>query len=196
MPALTRDDVVRAVRGFVGLSAINDPAGELARLVDFPGGPPPEQEVLVKTNCAMFVCGIWRWLGEQTGYVHPLLSHPYVSGMALTWVLEIAREREALHLSHDGHVPQRGDVLHWASRLKPGAKPRNDDHVAFAMTDPDEYRRIIRAGGGGANNAIRESRTLDDYTIDNWRPLAHWIDTKKILSGGRDECLTTNYYSN
>ena len=37
-----RESIVQWVRSFVGLSAVHDPNGELARLVDFPGGAPPE----------------------------------------------------------------------------------------------------------------------------------------------------------
>ena len=172
-----RSDIVRGVRGFVGLSAVNDPNGELARLVDFPGGAPPEQEVRIKTNCAMFACGIIRWLG----CVHPLLYHQYVNGMALTWLLELAHDMKASHLPHDGYVLQPGDILHWATPPRPGVKPRYDDHVAFCMTAPDGLRLIIRAGGGAADNLITESHELQDYTVDHWRPLRTVINTLDLL---------------
>jgi hypothetical protein len=173
----TRADIVQGVRGFVGLSIHNDPNGELARLVDFPGGAPPEQEVLIKTNCAMFACGILRWLG----CTHPLLHHQYVNGMAMTWLLEIARAEKALHYPHDGYQLQPGDILHWATPPKPGVRPRNDDHVAFCMVGPDEHRLIIRAGGGATDNLITESDEPADYTVDHWRPLMNIIETTVLL---------------
>jgi hypothetical protein len=175
----SREDVVKWVRSFVGLSAVHDPNGELARLVDFPGGAPPEQEVLIKTNCAMFACGILRQLGCK----HPLLHHEYVNGMALTWVLEIGRETGSLYLPHAGPGPQVGDILHWATAPKPGVKPRNDDHVAFIVAGPFERRMIQRAGGGAANNEITESTDLADYSLDHWRPLRHYVNIEQVLNG-------------
>lgn len=174
---MTREDIVQAVRGFVGLSAKHDPNGDLARLVDFPGGEPPEQEVLIKTNCAMFACGILRWLG----CTHPLLQHEYVNGYALTWLLEIAHDMQASHLPHDGYVLQPGDILHWATPPKPGVKPKNNDHVAFAMTAADSQRRIIRAGGGAADNEITQSQDLEDYSVDHRRPLRTVLNVPLML---------------
>lgn len=174
---MNREDIVQAVRGFVGLSISNDPNGDLARLVDFPGGAPPEQEVLIKTNCAMFACGILRWLG----CTHPLLQHEYVNGYALTWLLEIARDMQALHLPHDGSRPHIADIIHWATPPKPGVKLSNDDHVAFVTFGPDANRLILRAGGGATDNLITETSVPEDYTVDHWRPMRSWIDTMKLL---------------
>lgn len=173
----TRDDLVTFVRSFVGHSIDRDPEGELARLVDFPGGPPPEVEVRIKTNCAMFVLGVWRHYGCGSSY----LSHPYVSGMALTWVLEIARDAHALHLPHDGFLPGPGDVIHYATKPRPGVPVVHDDHVEFALTVPNAARMFLHAGAGRANNAVTEHKGLDDYTVNNWRPLRHWVDTLKVL---------------
>jgi hypothetical protein len=178
---MERKYIVQAVHSFVGLSAKHDPNGDLARLVDFPGGAPPEQEVLIKTNCAMFACGVLRWLGEISGFVHPLLMHEYVNGWALTWLLEIAHDMKASHYPHDGYILQPGDILHWATPPKPGVKPCNDDHVAFSMTVPDIHRRIIRAGGGAADNEITESREAEDYTIDHRRPVRHILCVPRML---------------
>jgi hypothetical protein len=174
---MTRDDIVQSVRGFVGLSIHHDPNGELARLVDFPGGAPPEQEVQIKTNCAMFACGMLRWLG----CTHPLLQHEYVNGMAMTWLIEIARDMNALHLPGDRTRPLRGDICHWATPPAPGQKPRNDDHVAFLVTNPNEARMVLRAGGGATDNLITETTFPENYTVDHWRPLRHWIDVVKVL---------------
>lgn len=174
---IDRETVVQWVRSFVGLSATHDPNGELARLVDFPGGAQPAQEVQIATNCAMFACGILR----QLGCTHPLLQHEYVNGSALTWLLEIARDTDALYLARTGPGPKVGDIIHWATPPKPGEKPSNDDHVAFVTSGPFDDRLIQRAGGGAAHNAITESVDLADYTLDHWRPWRHYIDVQKVL---------------
>jgi hypothetical protein len=173
---MNRLDVVQWVQLFVGCS-LDERTDELARLVDFPGGPPASEEVKIKTNCAMFVLGIWR----QCGCVHPFLTHPYHNGMAMAWVLEIARQCKALHLPHDGTTPQMGDVCHYATPPKPGLAPRNDDHVEFLLTNPSEHRLALHAGGGRARNAITESVVAEDYTMNHWRPLRHWIDTTLVI---------------
>jgi hypothetical protein len=174
---IDRADIVQLVRSFVGLSADNDPAGDLGRLVDFPGGAPPEEELKIRTNCAMFVCGIWRELGCSD----PLLHHEYVNGQALTWALEIARNRHAIFYPHDGRCPQIGDVLYFATPPKPGVKPKNDDHLTFVVDGPDDFRRILRAGGGGAHNLISESAKRSTYLWDVERPLRGFIDTQLVV---------------
>lgn len=179
---MTRPEIVTLIRSFVGCSLDSPPdrLGELARLVDFPGGAPPEVEVQIKTNCAMFVLGIWRQLGCK----HHLLHHQYVNGMALTWALEIARDCHALHLPHDGHMPQPGDVCHYATAPKPGVDPVYDDHLEFVLTAPGDDRLVLHAGGGRARNAIAEGGP-DDYTVNHWRPLRHWIDTALVIGAAQ-----------
>jgi hypothetical protein len=125
----------------------------------------------------MFACGILRELGCK----HQLLHHEYVNGMAMTWLLEIARETASLCLPHKDGVPTVGDICHWATPPKPGVKPRNDDHVAFIVQGPEPNLRVLRAGGGAKDNLITESGDWADYTVDHWRPLRHWIDTVKLL---------------
>jgi hypothetical protein len=175
---IDRAGIVQLVRSFVGLSAKHDPEGDLARLVDFPGGDPPEVEVKIKTNCAMFVCGIWRELGCDD----LLLYHQYVNGQALIWALEIARNRKASFLPHDGHYPHIGDVLHYATPPVPGEKPKNDDHLTFVVNGPDERRRVLCAGGGAGGNLITESDKWQSLLVDKYgRRLRHFIDTQLVV---------------
>jgi hypothetical protein len=173
----TRADVVQLVRSFVGLSISHDPNGDLARLIDFPGGPPPEIEVLTKTNCALFVMGIWREFGCQ----HPLLHRPYVNGKAMTWALVIASDSGALHLPHDGQSPGSGDVCHYATKPKLPWLWSKDDHLEFLVSSCGANRLALHAGGGRSDNAITEYPMPQDYTVNHWRPLVHWIDTLKVL---------------
>lgn len=171
MPPLVtdRDEIVQWVRSFVGYSLDNN-REELARLVAFPGDD-PAQDVQVHTNCAMFALGIWRQLGAR----HPLLLGHYVNGMALTWALHIARDAGALYAAHDGDGPLRGDVCHYAT------SGQNNDHLEFLTSNPASDRHCVHAGGGRERNAITESPSPSDYTVNAWRPLRHYIDTPTVV---------------
>lgn len=177
---VSESPTVTLVRSFVGCSLENR-REDLADLVAFPGDN-PAIDVRIKTNCGMFVLGIWRRLGCR----HPLLMGKYRGGMAIAWVLRIATDARALHLPHTG-TPSSGDVVHYAT---PGLNPKtgrpwNNDHVEFVMSAPDEHRFSLHAGAGRVANAVTESASPEDYTVNAWRPLSHWVETAKVVSYGR-----------
>lgn len=180
---MTRFELCQWVRGFDGYSLDSPPeqVDELARLVNFPGDK-PEQSVLIKTNCAMFVCGIWR----QCGCAHPLLYSKYHIGMAMDWVMRIAMVSGALKLPSSG-VPQAGDVLHYATPTKPRLKPKNDDHVEFLLSDPGANHLALHGGAGRARNGVTVSAEPSDYRVNRGRPLRHWIDSEAVLAYGKPQ---------
>jgi hypothetical protein len=163
---------VTLIRSFVGCS-LDNRRDELAALVAFPGDN-PAIDVQFKTNCGMFALGIWRRLGCR----HPLLMGRYKWGMAIGWVLRIAADARALHQPHTGN-PGPGDLVHYAT---PG---KNDDHVEFVMSAPDAHRLALHAGAGRVHNGVTESDTPSDYTVNAWRPLAHWVETARVINYGR-----------
>lgn len=162
--------IVNSVRDFVGCS-LDHRREELAELVNFPGDD-PEQSVRIKTNCAMFALGIWRKVGVQ----HPLLSGRYNNGMAMAWVLKIARDKGALvRATSTIEVPPPGALMHYANQ------GRNNDHVEFCLSEPNSLRQIEHAGGGRTNNAILSG--VGPWSWNYGRPLQHWIDPVKLLEG-------------
>jgi hypothetical protein len=58
--------------------------------------------------------------------------------------------------------------------------------VAFLITDPDEHRLVLRAGGGAEDNLITETTELENYTIDHNRPLRNWFDVMSMLGEADD----------
>ncbi len=160
--------IIGTVRDYVGCSLSNR-RDELAELVCAPGDD-PEQAVRITTNCGMFALGVWRHCQID----HELLRCPYKSGMAIDWVLQIARDKGALvRYSASGAAPAAGSLLHWANDGKP------NDHVAFCISDPDDTRQVELAGGGAADNAITSKRGPWSW---NWgRPLQHVIDCSLLM---------------
>lgn len=156
-------NLIQTVRDHVGCSLL-ERREELAALVCFPGDD-PAQDVQIRTNCGMFALGVWR----RCGVDHPLLQGRYRSGMAIAWVLKIARDNGALRraTTQDG-PPPAGALLHWANDGRP------NDHVAFCISDPDEQHLVDIAGGGAKDNAITCAR--GPWSWNFGRPLQHWVD--------------------
>jgi hypothetical protein len=163
--------LARIVRHYVGcsLSARADELGALvARGVD-----DPEDVVVIKTNCGTSALGVMA----EAGVNHALLDRKYVSGAAIGWVLQIARELGALvTLPTPGVIgarkPPPGALLHYAT---PG---KNNDHVEWLLSEIAPSGAADTAGGGRANNAITAVRQVIAW--NNGRPLLHWVDPDKL----------------
>lgn len=164
------DRIAELARHYVGCSLTNR-RGELAELVacevDDPG-----VMVGIKTNCATFVRGLMC----AEGVVHERLEKPYVVGMAMTDVLEVAKRFGALS-KFAGQPLKRGSILHYAH---PGT---NDDHVEVLLEDAsaDLGWRKSHCGGGRAGNAISEEVTDVRSSGATRRPLLHVIDPDLLL---------------
>ena len=160
--------IVDIVNSYVGCSLSNR-RDELAELICFPGDD-PAQDVLKKTNCAMFALAVWRKAGVQ----HELLAGPYKLGMAMAWVLQIARDKQALvRATSTIEVPPPGALMHYAN------EGRNNDHVEFCLSEPNSLRQIEHAGGGRSDNAI--GAAVGMWSWNYGRPLQHWVDATKLL---------------
>jgi hypothetical protein len=162
--------LVRIVRKYVGCSLLNR-ADELGTLVAR-GVDDPKKVVGIKTNCGMFALGVMAEAGVQ----HALLDRPYVVGMAIGWVLQIARERGAL-VTMPAQLPFTveppvGALLHYG---KPGT---NNDHVEWLLSEVAPSGAADTAGGGRPNNAITAGRYV--ITRNAGRPLLHWVDPTKL----------------
>ncbi len=162
--------IVDTVRSYIGCSLIHR-CDELAELVCFPGDNESE-DVRIKTNCAMFALGIWRKIGVE----HPLLDGQYKSGMAMAWVLQIARDNGALvRATSSIDTPPPGALMHYAN------EGHNNDHVEFCLSEPNSLRQIDHAGGGRAGNLIGAG--TGPWSWNYGRPLQHWVDPDKLLEG-------------
>ena len=162
------DKIVRLVTSYVGcsLSSRKDELGKLvARGVD-----DPNRVVTITTNCGTSALGVLALAGVQD----PILDKKYVSGMAIAWVRQIGINLGALvkYTGKNGPQPKRGDLLHYFDDGK------NNNHVEWCLSDPDENGIAEHGGGGRANNAITKS-TSSVYT-NYYRPLQEIIDCDKL----------------
>lgn len=172
------DKIVRLVNSYVGcsLSSRREDLGKLvARGVD-----DPNQVVTITTNCGTSALGILAIAGAKD----PILDKKYVSGMAIAWVRQIGINLKALnkYTGKNGPQPKRGDLLHYYDDGK------NNNHVEWCLSDPDENGIAEHGGGGRSNNAITKSTSsiLTNY----YRPLKEFISCDKlgieIVSSGSD----------
>jgi len=162
------DKIVRLVNRYVGCSLLNrrDELGLLvARGVD-----DPHQMVIVSTNCGTSALGIFALAGVQD----PLLDHKYVNGMAISWLRQIGINLGALvkYTGKNGPQPKRGDLLRYNTVGK------NDDHVEWLLSNPDENGIAEHGGGGRSNNAITKSTS--SILVNYYRPLVEFWDCNKL----------------
>lgn len=158
--------IASLVRRYLGCSLSNR-TDELAQLVSR-GVDDPKTTVRIKTNCGMFALGIWHKMGVD----HPLLNSPYKSGMAIAWLLRIAKDKGALRTLKDG-IPTEGSLMHY------GTPGKNNDHVEFLLADPSPTFTAEHGGGGRSDNLI-DSGTSDIRTSMG-RPMLHWVDPSKLF---------------
>lgn len=166
--------IASLVRRYLGCSLKNR-MDELAQLVSR-GVDDPKTTVRIKTNCGMFALGIWA----KTGVDHPLLKSPYKSGMAIAWLLQIAKDKGALRTLKDG-MPTDGSLMHY------GTPGKNNDHVEFLLADPSPTFVAEHGGGGRADNLV-DSGTSDIRTSMG-RPMLHWVDPSKLFVYSSNEWL-------
>lgn len=162
------DKIVRIVNSYVGCSLSNrrDDLGKLvARGID-----DPNVVVTIATNCGTSALGVLAIAGAQD----TLLDKKYVSGQAIAWVRQIAINLGALvkYTGKNGPQPKRGDLMHYFDDGK------NNNHVEWCLSDPDENGVAEHGGGGRSNNAITKS-TSSVYT-NYYRPLREIIDCDKL----------------
>lgn len=162
------DKIVRLVNSYIGCS-LSERRDELSKLVAR-GVDDPNVVVTITTNCGTSCLGIMALAGVQD----PLLNHKYVSGMAIAWVRQIAINLGALnkYTGKNGPQPKRGDLMHYFDDGK------NNNHVEWCLSDPDENGIAEHGGGGRSNNAITKS-TSSIYT-NYYRPLKEFIDCNKL----------------
>lgn len=162
------DKLIRTIKKYVGcsLSSRRDELGKLvARGVD-----KPEAVVTISTNCATTALGVMA----EAGVKHPLLSKPYVSGMAVSWVRQIGLDLGALvkYTGPNGPQPKVGSLLRY------NTAGTNNDHVEWLLSPIDAKGEADHAGGGRSNNAVTQDH---GNVLTSWnRPLVEFWDPDKL----------------
>jgi hypothetical protein len=165
-----QSQIVQCVTFFDGFSL--DHHGQelrefIARGVDNP------QAILDKhvSDCGLFALAVWHAIG----IADPIVDKPYQSGMAISWLLHIAKSHGALRTPKADGMPSVGSLLYYEIR------GLNDDHVTF-LTKPivlDRGRWLGECiGGGGADCAIGKAT---GNMLWSWgRPLQAWVDVNAL----------------
>ena len=166
------DRICRIVRGVVGLSLDNEPN----RLADLFLVTEPSRQSAVSASTLATNCGTtMRAIYALCGCDHPLVTCPIRIGMALSWVLTAAREKNALVPASSWRNAGPGWGLHYAT------SGRNDDHVEWLMERPNANGVALHAGGGKPRNAITWAGP-NDIRWSTGRPLVALIDPDKMLA--------------
>lgn len=163
------DKIIRILKSYDGCSLKHD-ADRLGKLVAR-GVDKPAEVIGIKTNCGMTALGVWA----EAGVDHPILDKPYVSQMAIAWLVQIGIDRRALvKYTEGGSKPKRGALLHYKT---PG---ENNDHVEFLLSDVDEHWNALHGGGGRADNLISVAKQPGVVLWNNGRKLFQFWDPDKL----------------
>lgn len=169
------EHITRIVRGLQGVSL----AHERERLEAlFLANETAERAALVasmRTNCGTSMRAIYVLAGVSAGKPDGCdeLLDPYEVGMAVSWVLEAARERGALVAASQWRRAGPGWGLHY------GTPGRNDDHLEWVLGTPDPHTGSVEHGGGGrVGNAITIAR--GDIRWSSGRPLRAMIGPERM----------------
>lgn len=146
-------------------------------------------ELSTMSGCALVVRGIWRAF-----IAHPIMERPYVTGKAMSDLVQIAREAGALH-PWPARIPEAGDVI----IIGGGADGGGPEHAWIALSvSVDEDAASLAASGidGGQRDAAgfqvvkerehvmgqgRDRATDDGAQGGAARRVRYVIDTETVL---------------
>lgn len=140
-----RRELVELARSLDGVGMSSHPE----RYIELVGGGETRgraRELATLSGCALTVRGMWRWLGVD----HPILRTPYRTGRAVTDLVEIALDSQALVEARDElPVVYPGDVV-----LVGGPGYGGPEHVwtvldATGQGYPDAATSIVTGLDGG-----------------------------------------------
>jgi hypothetical protein len=158
--------VVRIVRAFAGCS-LHVRRAELAALVG--RGVDDESVVAWETNCCTFALGVLFAAGVD----FPALRIPLVNGAEFGILVSLGYHFGAWRTVVPSEIPPAGAAVWYRTPTPPGGKPKNDDHVEFALDGLDEH-----GGGGRPDNAIEIQR--GNVHVSAGRPLYRWLDPNAL----------------
>ncbi len=202
--SLIRDRICEEARGLNGLGVTKDKKGYVDLLGPKETYPMQEYFCMPGTSgCGLVIRGLWRRLGLIDRKVSP----PYVFGRAITWLVSMARDRDAWLAAPKAaapELPQPGDFV-----LVGGDKSRDGgvEHVFTVLSVercPDGTVSLTSIDGGQrddkGNQVILEKNRSWAPRDGSWwdvsstgsdpgagvrggRRVMGWCDSEKIFTG-------------
>lgn len=160
-----QEDVIALVRQYIG-SSLKVRSDELCAFIG--RGIDDGRSLLGEhiSSCGLFALAVWH----SVGVPHSLMLKPYVTGTAISRVVQVAHDLKAIRRG----VPVAGALMHYHSR-----RPSFDDHVEFCLTTPDSRRCANHAGGGRALCGVGSGGGT--ILWNGGRPLQAWYDPRVLL---------------
>jgi len=121
------------------------------------------------SGCALTIRGLWRSIGVSDKRVNP----NYVFGKAVTWLVQIARDRKAWVQASQNNFPQVGDfVLVGGDKTKDGGV----EHVFTVIScEPDgNGGATLTSIDGGQRDSKGQQAIFEKTRRWTWRNGAFW----------------------
>ena len=170
--SMAQEVIVSTVRGLIGCSLEHDSA----KLCEFIGRGIDDGHSLLSpkvSDCGLFGLAVWHAAGVD----HELVGASYINGMAISWLVHIAHDMQAIRYPKRDGLPRIGSLMHYYSK-----RPSTNDHVEFCLSLPATGSGLAdHAGGGRANCAIGSGHSTVLWS--SGRPLQCWYDADALLCG-------------
>lgn len=127
------------------------------------------ERATVRTNCATVLRNVWVGVGCR----HPKAVCPYIDYMAVSLLLDIARDQNAL-ISLD-QFPDAWQLLDVGWGMHYGLPGTNDDHFETCLEVPDYTTGFAAHAGGGRPDNTITVREPSDIRRHNHTRLLHVI---------------------
>lgn len=145
--------------------------------------PGLQRELGKLSGCALSIRGFWRLFGLDD----PRITGPYRAGMAVTWLVAIAKERGAWTFADETCTPAIGSMV-----LIGGDKVRDGgvEHVYTTIDVSDDPRVIVSIDGGQVDAAGKQiirkkQRSWVQRDGAVWDIVIHGTDPGSTARGGR-----------
>lgn len=163
--------MVDTIRPWIG-SSLKVRGAELRAFIARGVDDPNSQLDSHVSDCGLFGLAVWHAAGVD----HELLSDPYVTGAAITWLLQIGHDLQAIRYPKREGPPRPGALMHYKTN------GHNDDHIEFCLS----VARITshawqsdHAGGGRSDCGIGAGTS--DILWNSGRPLQAYYDANALL---------------
>jgi hypothetical protein len=166
----SRDKVIEIIKQYSGVTVSSDKV----RYVDLLG--PDEAQAMQKyfcdpatSGCALTIRGVWRKAGISDKRLNP----NYVFGKAVSWLVQIARDRGAWISAKANILPQPGDfVLVGGDKVRDGGV----EHVftVISAESDDSGGIILTSIDGGQRDGKGQQAIFEKTRRWTWRNGSYW----------------------